>query len=58
MPIGTLAAGVGLASAGLGVAQNIGQAIAAKKSFSEEEERRLEELKRLREEGQLGLSGS
>jgi hypothetical protein len=55
MAIGTIAA-LGLASAGLGVAQGIGDAVAAKRSFSQEDERRRRELAMLRREGELGLS--
>lgn len=54
MPVamGTLAA----ISAGLGVAKGVGGAIAAKKSFSPEQEERMRELELLRESGQLGMS--
>lgn len=55
MPIGTIAA-LGLASGGLGVAKGIGEAVAAKRSFSDEDERRRRELARLRASGELGLS--
>ena len=55
MAIGTIAA-LGLASAGLGVAKGIGDAVAAKRSFSQEDERRRRELAMLRREGELGLS--
>jgi hypothetical protein len=50
--MGTLAA----ISAGLGVAKGVGGAIAAKKSFSPEQEERMRELELLRESGQLGMS--
>ena len=53
--IGTLAA-LGLASAGVGLAKGIGGAIAAKRSFSPEQEARMRELQRLREEGNLGMT--
>ena len=54
MPVamGTLAA----ISAGLGVAKGVGGAVAAKKSFSPEQEERMRELELLRESGQLGMS--
>jgi len=55
MAIGTIGA-LGLASAGLGVAKGIGDAVAAKRSFSDEDERRRRELAMLRREGELGLS--
>ncbi len=55
MAIGTIGA-LGLASAGLGLAQGIGGAVAAKKSFSPEEEERMRLLMRMQEEGDLGLS--
>jgi hypothetical protein len=55
MAIGTIGA-LGLASAGLGLAQGIGGAVAAKRSFSQEDERRRRELAILRGEGDLGLS--
>lgn len=55
MAIGTIGA-LGLASAGLGVAKGIGDAVAAKRSFSQEDERRRRELAMLRREGELGLS--
>lgn len=42
--------------AGLGVAQGVGGAIAAKRAFSPEMEERMQELQMLRETGQLGLS--
>ena len=50
MAIGTIAA-LGLASAGLGVAKGIGDAVAAKRSFSQEDERRRRELAMLRRGG-------
>ena len=52
MSVGILAA----LGAGLGVAKGIGGAVAAKRSFSEEEERRLRELQMLQNQGELGLS--
>jgi len=54
MPIGTIAA-LGLASAGLGLAKGIGGAVAAKRSFTPEQETRLRDLERRRAEGELGL---
>lgn len=54
MAIGTMAA-LGIASAGLGLAKGIGGAIAAKRSFTKEQEARLRELERLNAEGELGL---
>lgn len=54
MAIGTMAA-LGIASAGLGLAKGIGGAIAAKRSFTPEQEARLAELQRLSAEGELGL---
>jgi len=56
MPVGTLTAigaGIGAAS---GLAKGIGGALAAKQMFTPEDERRLAELQRQRERGQLGLS--
>lgn len=55
MAIGTIAA-LGLASAGLGLAKGIGGAVAAKRSFSEEDERRRRELQNLRQGGDLGMT--
>lgn len=55
MAIGTIGA-LGLASAGLGLAKGIGGAVAAKRSFSEEDERRRRELQNLRREGDLGMT--
>ncbi len=54
MAIGTIAA-LGLASAGLGLAKGIGGAVAAKRSFTPEQERRLAELEARRRQGGLGL---
>lgn len=54
MAIGTMAA-LGIASAGLGLAKGVGGAIAAKRSFTKEQEARLRELERLNAEGELGL---
>lgn len=56
MPIGTLTAiGAGLGvAAGLG--KGIGGALASRQMFTPEDERRLAELERQRERGQLGLS--
>ena len=54
MAIGTIAA-LGLASAGVGLARGIGGAVAARRSFTPEQERRLKELERLQREGELGL---
>jgi len=57
MPIGTTALLIaGGAAAASGIAQGIGQARAARKSFDEDMERELEELRRRREADQLGLS--
>lgn len=55
MAIGTIAA-LSLASAGVGLAKGIGGAIAAKRSFSQEDERRRRELAMLRRDGGFGLS--
>lgn len=56
MAIGTLAAiGAGLGAAG-GLARGIGGAVASRRSFSDEEERRLQQLVRERAMGRLGLT--
>lgn len=56
MAIGTLAAiGAGLGVAG-GLARGIGGAVASRRSFSDEEERRLQQLVRERAMGRLGLT--
>jgi hypothetical protein len=56
MAIGTLAAiGAGLGVAG-GLARGIGGAVASRRSFSDEEERRLQQLVRDRAMGRLGLT--
>jgi hypothetical protein len=55
MAIGTIAA-LGLASAGTGLAKGIGGAVAANRSFSDEDERRRRELAMLRRDGEAGLS--
>lgn len=56
MAIGTLAAiGAGLGVAG-GLARGIGGAVASRRSFSDEEERRLQQLVRQRAMGRLGLT--
>lgn len=54
MAIGTIAA-LGIASAGLGLAKGVGGAVAAKRSFTKEQEARLRELERLQRAGELGL---
>lgn len=56
MAIGTLLATAAALQAGAGIAQSIGGGIAAKRSFSKEEDKRLKDLLRRRAEGQLGLS--
>jgi len=58
MAIGTLAAiGAGLGVAG-GLARGIGGAVASRRSFSDEEERRLQQLVRQRAMGRLGLTAA
>jgi hypothetical protein len=54
MAIGTIAA-LGAASAGLGLAKGIGGAVAASRSFTPEQKRRLAELEGRRRRGELGL---
>lgn len=55
MAIGLMAA-LGAARVATGLAKGVGGAIAAKRSFSDEDRRRLDELETLRRENQLGLS--
>jgi hypothetical protein len=57
MAVGTLTAiGAGLGAAA-GLAKGIGGAVAARRSFSEEDEKRLQRLVRDRAMGRLGLTG-
>jgi hypothetical protein len=57
-PITAMLIAGGAAKAGAGIAQGIGTARAAKKSFSPEMQKELERLRKLRAKGELGLTAA